>query len=38
MNFAEFHKNTIYNTLIKLKNAHALGRSLVIFKTTASRS
>ncbi|HAF1772270.1 TPA: preprotein translocase subunit SecY [Salmonella enterica] len=38
MNFAEIHMHWISNELIILKKAHALGRSLMIFKMPASRS
>ncbi len=38
MKFIEFHAMSFFNTLNTLKNTHALGRSLVIFKIPASRS
>lgn len=38
MNLTEFHMEASYNALINLKKTHALGRSLVILKITASRS
>ena len=38
MNFTEFHIMLIFNVLNILKKTHALGRSLVIFKISASHS
>ena len=38
MNLTEFHMEASYNALINLKKTHALGRSLVILKITASRN
>lgn len=38
VNFGDFHMSCIYMYMIKLKNTHALGRSLVIFKIATSRS
>ncbi|RPH27215.1 preprotein translocase subunit SecY [Citrobacter youngae] len=38
MNLTESHMEASYNALINLKKTHALGRSLVILKITASRS
>ena len=38
MNFTEFHMMLIFNVLNILKKTRALGRSLVIFKISASRS
>lgn len=38
MNFTEFYTMLIFNVLNILKKIHALGRSLVIFKISASRS
>lgn len=38
MNLTEFHMEASYNALINIKKTHALGRSLVILKITASRS
>lgn len=32
MKFTEFHVMSFFNALNTLKNTHALGRSLVIFK------
>lgn len=37
-NFTEFHMMLNFNALNSLKKTHALGRSLVIFKTPVSRS
>ncbi|EJF8350204.1 hypothetical protein M9N70_004957 [Escherichia coli] len=38
MNFADYYMTWQYNALILLKKTHALGRSLVIFKNSVSRS
>ncbi|NYY22374.1 preprotein translocase subunit SecY [Escherichia coli] len=38
MNFADFYMTWKYNALILLNKKHALGRSLVIFKNSVSRS
>lgn len=38
MKFTEFHAKLFFNILNTLKKTHALGRSLVIFKISASRN